>query len=119
MIRVQSFVADFWMEGCLALTRNAAALLEAAGEEVTAENVIRIIRSAPRSRAQIVGNKLGGWALRSYCGQCMLKLDEKIKGHEDLGDYFLNRLPVLDGAAIQMLEESVIGVLRGFTKATE
>jgi hypothetical protein len=109
MIRVQSFVADFWKDGCETMTRNVCALLRLAREPVTYQNMVRAVRSMPRDVDQAYDVK---WMDLVYWGQCFQKIDHSVPEKAKLGDYFLD-VARLSLAARQMLEESIIGVLQG------
>jgi hypothetical protein len=112
MICVQSFVADFWTEACESMIRNVCGLLRAADEPVTIDNVARVMQHLP----SFGGFEDREWQRESFCFACLMKLARKeptTKELADLADYFAIKVPKLTYVTVQMLQESIAGVLRG------
>lgn len=116
-VQTQS-VPEFWKEGCAATTRHAVYLLRMAGKDVTGQNVLALIHSAPRSEAEVADFEK---RKRSFCRVCLdiastrLADAEQAPDHDfDAADFhFLFTLPAMSAGTRKLLEDSVAGVITG------
>ncbi len=111
-------VPEFWKEGCSATTRHAAILLRMAGKDVTGQNLLALIHSAPRSEAEVADS---GKRNSSFCRKCLDIASTRLADAEqaphpdhDAADFhFLVTLPAMAAGTRKLLEDSVVGIITG------
>lgn len=109
---------EFWKEGCAATTRHAINLLRMAGKDVTGQNVLALIHSAPCSEAEVADS---GKRKSSFCRTCLdiaytRLADAEQTAHPDYDAsdfHFLVTLPAMAAGTRKLLEDSVVGVVTG------
>ena len=115
---VSEFWPEFWKEGCAATTRHAVFLLHMAGKDVTGQNLMALIHSAPRSEAEVADAEK---RKSSFCRNCLDIAYTRLADAEqaphpdyDAADFhFLVTLPAMAAGTRKLLEDSVVGVITG------
>ena len=108
---------EFWREGCGTTAAAICSLLRMAGEPVTPLSVARLAESLPRSKYDVYPG--GGWALWSYCGECVRAAGARQAGAatraelDCVCDHLLRHFPGRAPHAKEGVIDSIVGVLRG------
>lgn len=116
---IQTQVApEFWKEGCAATVRHAVYLLRMAGKEVTGQNMLALIHSAPCSESEVADSEK---RQQSFCRKCLDIASTRLADADQAPDpdfdaadfHFLVTLPSMAAGTRKLLEDSVIGVITG------
>jgi hypothetical protein len=101
-------------------------LLGLAGEEVSIQNMRKLLSSAPlEHEVQGLGEKteseLLAWAQDNFCIHCIINAGEKLETHEQeeeytlISDYFLREFATLPDKTRPTIVESFLGIAEPFT----
>ncbi len=109
---------EFWQVACAATARYARTVLRMAGRPVVVGNVVALIASAPRNRAEADDLE----PHRSFCRTCLNEAFDWVAdcgSAEDAAAYyaarshFLGTIPDLSGGTRRLLEDSFAGIVHG------
>lgn len=110
---------EFWQTACAATARHALVLLRLAGRPAVAGNVVALIASAPRSRAEADDFES---RRRSFCRTCLGEAFDWVADRESAEDeaayyearsHFLGTIPGLSDGTRRLLEDSFAGIVHG------
>lgn len=110
---------EFWQVACATTARFALTVLRMAGRPVVAGNVVALIATAPRSRAE--ADDLTS-RRRSFCRTCLSEAFDWVADCGSAADaaayyeaqsHFLGTIPDLSGSTRRLLEDSFAGIVHG------
>lgn len=110
---------EFWQTACAATARHALALLRLAGRPTVAGNIVALIASAPRNRAEADDSES---RRRSFCRTCLGEAFDWVANRESAEDvaayyeaqsHFLGTIPALSDGTRRLLEDSFAGIVHG------
>lgn len=108
---------NFWRDGCRMMAIAIYETLRLAGEEGTAENVIKFVLSLPRNRAELATE---AWR-KEYCCACLEKMHRSNAPEKDrylLADYLITFFPDRNWWCQETLIDSFVGIYQVIEEET-